>query len=70
MFGEVQIDASAYLHPGENVIAVQVQRNPENLSVKDDRIVGIAESVEVTVDMTSSLPKDIICHDPLASGSR
>lgn len=64
MFGEVLIDASAHLRPGENVIAVQVLRNPENLSVKDDRIVGIAESVEVTVDMTSSLPKDIICHDP------
>lgn len=64
MFGEVRIDASTHLHAGENVIAVQVLRNPENLSVKDDRIVGIAESVEVTVDMTSSLPKDIICHDP------
>lgn len=64
MFGEVNIDATAHLVTGENVIAVQVLRNPENFSVKDDRIVGIAESVEVTVDMTSSLPKDIICHDP------
>lgn len=64
MFGEVSIDATAHLRAGDNVIAVHVLRNPENLSVKDDRIVGIAESVEVTVDMTSSLPKDIICHDP------
>jgi len=64
MFGEVAVEASPYLTAGENTIAVKVIRNPAHLTKKDDRIVGIAESVEVTVDMTSSLPRDIICHDP------
>ncbi len=64
MFGEIRCDVSKMARPGANVLAVKVIRNPESLSLKNETIVGIAESVEVTQSMISSLPTDIICHDP------
>lgn len=64
MFGEIRCDISALAKPGRNVLAVKVLRNPAKLTPKDDSIVEIAESVEVTKSMISSLPTDIICHDP------
>ena len=64
MFGEIRCDITRLVAPGQNTIAVQVIRNPEKISNHDKRIVGIAESVEVTTEMTMSLPRDMICHDP------
>lgn len=64
MFGEIRCDVSKLARPGLNTLAVKVLRNPGRLTPKDDSIVGLAESVEVTKSMISSLPTDIICHDP------
>ena len=64
MFGEIRCDVSTLAKAGLNTLAVKVLRNPARLTPKDDRIVGLAESVEVTQSMISSLPTDIICHDP------
>ncbi len=64
MFSEIRLDITDLARPGENLIAVKVIRHPENLSSKDGRIVGIAESVEVTAEMTNSVPRDMFNFDP------
>jgi hypothetical protein len=64
MFGEIRCDVTDVAKPGANVLAVKVLRNPENLTDQDNNIVGLAESVEVTKSMLSSMPRDMICHDP------
>ncbi|MDR1282966.1 MAG: hypothetical protein LBK99_19410 [Opitutaceae bacterium] len=64
MFGEIRCDVSTAARPGANLLAVKVNRNPRHLTLKNDTIIGLAESVEVTQGMITSLPTDIICHDP------
>jgi beta-galactosidase len=64
MFGELRCDVTDVAKPGANVLAVKVLRNPKNLTDQNHNIVGLAESVEVTTSMLSSMPRDMICHDP------
>jgi hypothetical protein len=64
MFGEIRCDITDFVRSGVNVLAVKVLRQPESASQEDDRIVGVAESVEVTQGMLSSLPRAMINHDP------
>jgi beta-galactosidase len=64
MFGEIRLDISKAVVAGRNVIAVQVKRNVCKASKASNKIVGIAESVEVTESMLSSLPVDMFNFDP------
>lgn len=64
MFGDIRLDITSLVFPGRNLIAVKVIRTPDDLSSKDGRIVGIAESVEVTTEMTNSLPRDMFNFAP------
>lgn len=55
MFGDISLDATDHLKPGENVIAVRVDQ--ERNDIEDgDEIIDVAISVEVTRKMLSALP--------------
>ncbi|SDT89154.1 Glycosyl hydrolases family 2, sugar binding domain [Verrucomicrobium sp. GAS474] len=64
MFGEVLCDISRAIRPGKNVIAVQVLRSLKTGETTSGRVVGLAESVEVTEKMLLSLPADMYQFDP------
>lgn len=55
MFGELKCDLTSVIKPGKNVIAVHVVGVPDKQS-QDNRVVGVAVTVEVTSAMIHSLP--------------
>jgi beta-galactosidase len=54
MFGELKCDLTPAILPGKNVIVVHVVGVPENH--EDNKVVGVAVTVEVTSAMLNSLP--------------
>ncbi|HEX4140040.1 MAG TPA: glycoside hydrolase family 2 TIM barrel-domain containing protein, partial [Candidatus Methylacidiphilales bacterium] len=54
MFGEIDCDLTAAVHPGKNVVAVHVVGVPPKKS--DNQVMGVAVTVEVTASMLNSLP--------------
>jgi beta-galactosidase len=54
MFGELKCDLTETVHAGKNVIAVHVVGVPEMHN--DNKVVGVAVTVEVTSAMLNSLP--------------
>ncbi len=64
MFGELACDITKAVRPGKNVIAVHVVGIPEKHG--DNKVVGVAVTVEVTSAMLNSLPHGMFKDD--ASG--
>jgi beta-galactosidase/beta-glucuronidase len=66
MFGDIKIDATPYLHPGKNLIAVKVlKKYIEDKDIENpDKIINIAASVEVTQKMLKDLPHGFFDDDP------
>jgi len=64
MFGELKCDITQAIQPGKNVIVVHVVGVPEKHD--DNKVVGVAVTVEVTSAMLNSLPHGMMKDD--ASG--
>jgi len=63
MFGEVKCDATPAIKPGHNVIAVHVVAKPNLKKNSENRVEGVAVTVEVTSAMLHSLPHGMLQDD-------
>ena len=61
MFGEFDCDLTSAIHPGRNSVAVHVVGTPEKHG--DDKVEGVAVTVEVTSAMLNSLPHGMFQDD-------
>lgn len=64
MFGEVRVDVTPFVRPGNNLIAVKVLRNYIEPLAGADEIMGVAISMEITRAMLNDLPHAIYRGDP------
>jgi beta-galactosidase len=65
MFGEIRCDITEVARPGRNVVAVHVIRNyPKPRKNQDNKVEGVAVTVEVTSEMLRSLPHGMYGDDP------
>ncbi|HEY4325066.1 MAG TPA: glycoside hydrolase family 2 TIM barrel-domain containing protein [Mucilaginibacter sp.] len=64
MFGDFSIDATPFLKPGKNLIAVKVMRDYVKDIKNADKIAGVAVTVEVTEKMVKDLAHGFFGGDP------
>ena len=64
MFGDFTLDVSAFLHPGKNLVTVEVQRNYVNNIQDANKIQDVAVTVEVTQKMVKDLAHGFFVDDP------
>lgn len=64
MFGDFKVDATRFMHPGKNLIAVKVVSEYVK-NIKDpDKVIGVAVTVDVTEKMVKDLAHDFLNEDP------
>jgi len=63
MFGRANYDVTEAIKPGHNLIAVHVFSRPESQAKHDNKVEGIAVTVEVTSAMLYSLPHGMFQED-------
>jgi beta-galactosidase len=63
MFGRANYDVTEAIKPGHNVIAVHVSSSPDSKNKPDNKVEGVAVTVEVTSAMLHSLPHGMFQND-------
>jgi hypothetical protein len=63
MFGRASYDVTGAIQPGHNLIAVHVTSRPDAANKRDNKVEGVAVTVEVTSAMLHSLPHGMFQDD-------